>query len=187
MPLLESISGLPESDRAALVASLNLRLAEGLDLLLALYGAHWRTKGHLFEPIHVGTLKPLYEDVFDYCDMIAECIAALGGTPVSSAAEIAAGDRPQPALEPGKTYTGPELVAIVAQRFRNWLAMLNVTLGEAKRRKDEVTFDLLIEVMRGVRKSGAQLYHTLTMIAGEPAGRDFKVHLTPTPETGAGS
>jgi starvation-inducible DNA-binding protein len=69
---------LPEKTRSAVVAILNARLADAIDLVHQAKQAHWNVKGANFIALH-----KLFDEVFDSSvegmDLIAERIVQLGG------------------------------------------------------------------------------------------------------------
>src|SRR6188474_2740670 len=81
-------SSLPEQSRAALIATLNDRLADGLDLHSALKVAHWNVRGPQFPALH-----PLFEQfanqLANHNDSIAERAVTLGGLAAGSVRHVA--------------------------------------------------------------------------------------------------
>lgn len=79
---------LPADSRAAMVALLNARLADALDLYTHAKQAHWNVKGPNFVALH-----GLFDDVsghsLDWADTLAERAVALGGQALGTAATVA--------------------------------------------------------------------------------------------------
>ncbi len=79
---------LPADSRAAMVALLNARLADALDLYTHAKQAHWNVKGPNFAALH-----GLFDDVsghsLDWADTLAERAVALGGQALGTAATVA--------------------------------------------------------------------------------------------------
>src|SRR5215216_148036 len=71
-------SHLPENSRTALIATLNDRLADGLDLHSQIKVAHWNVRGPQFPSLH-----PLFEQFATqlalHNDALAERAVTLGG------------------------------------------------------------------------------------------------------------
>lgn len=79
---------LPAEHRAAMVALLNARLADALDLSTHARQAHWNVKGPNFAALHA-----LFDDVsahsLGWADTLAERAVALGGQALGTAATVA--------------------------------------------------------------------------------------------------
>src|SRR5260370_17814010 len=69
---------LPEASRVQVIALLNQRLADCIDLQAQCKQAHWNVKGPTFIALHK-LFDDVYADVTDYVDLIAERIVQLGG------------------------------------------------------------------------------------------------------------
>src|SRR5499433_4212757 len=69
---------IPENLREKLVALLNARLADAIDLQTQCKQAHWNVKGPSFIALHE-LFDKVNEDVEDYVDLIAERAVQLGG------------------------------------------------------------------------------------------------------------
>jgi len=80
---------LPEKDRIEIVGALNKSLASTLDLYAQLKHAHWNIKGPEFFSLHL-LFDKIAEEVEEQADIIAERIAALGGTALGTIQEITA-------------------------------------------------------------------------------------------------
>src|SRR5437899_2769284 len=70
---------LPEKVRIQIVALLQERLAEALDLVTQAKQAHWNVKGPSFIALHQ-LFDQVYEHAGEHVDLIAERIVQLGGT-----------------------------------------------------------------------------------------------------------
>ena len=77
--LFRTKNDLPERTRAEVVALLNQRLADAIDLQSQCKQAHWNVKGENFIALHE-LFDKINEDVEDYVDLIAERSVQLGGT-----------------------------------------------------------------------------------------------------------
>ena len=77
--LFRTKNDLPERTRAEVVALLNQRLADAIDLQSQCKQAHWNVKGDTFIALHE-LFDKINEDVEDYVDLIAERSVQLGGT-----------------------------------------------------------------------------------------------------------
>jgi starvation-inducible DNA-binding protein len=87
--MYKSNVGVPEENRQAIVALLNARLADAVDLFTQVKWAHWNLKGVHFIALHE-LFDSVAEHVEGHTDTIAERIAALGGVANGTAREVAA-------------------------------------------------------------------------------------------------
>lgn len=81
--------GVPEENRQAIIALLNARLADSIDLRSQVKWAHWNLKGMHFIQLHE-LFDSVSSHVDDQSDTIAERIAALGGVANGTARQVAA-------------------------------------------------------------------------------------------------
>jgi len=79
---------LPVSVRTEVVALLNARLADLIDLQLQTKQAHWNVKGPNFIALHE-LFDSVAAEVTDFVDTVAERIMALGGTADGTLASVA--------------------------------------------------------------------------------------------------
>lgn len=139
-----SPSPLPEADRAALVAALNARLADGLDLHSQIKVAHWNIKGP-----HFATLHPLFETfaiaLAAFNDRIAERAITLGGLAHGTARHVARASTL--ADYPEGTTRDLVHVELLAARIEQYLAGVRAARKEAVERGDDDTEGLLTEVV----------------------------------------
>src|SRR5258706_2190935 len=87
--MYKSSVGVPDENRQAIVALLNARLADSVDLRSQVKWAHWNVKGMHFIQLH-----ELFDSVAahleDQTDTIAERLVALGGVANGTSREAAA-------------------------------------------------------------------------------------------------
>src|SRR6266550_9649230 len=76
--LYETENDIPKEARVELIALINQRLADVIDLQLQLKQAHWNVKGPHFIGLHE-LFDKIAEDVESYVDEIAERVVQLGG------------------------------------------------------------------------------------------------------------
>ena len=67
---------------------LNARVADTIDLALAIKQAHWNLKGRQFIAVHE-MLDKFRDDVDEYVDTMAERVSALGGAPLGTTQAVA--------------------------------------------------------------------------------------------------
>jgi len=151
-------SQLPEDSRIALIATLDDRLADGLDLHSQVKVAHWNVRGPQFPSLH-----PLFEQFANqlavHNDAIAERAVTLGGLASGTVRYVAKhsrlGDYPQ-----GITRD-IEHVALLAERFDTYLGGVRDSRAIAERLGDTDTVDLLTGVVTELEKNAWFLRATL--------------------------
>lgn len=140
---------IPEKTRGILVALLNARLADSVDLMHQAKEAHWNVKGPSFIALH-----KLFDEIVDsaeeYMDLIAERVVQLGGA-AEGTIQVAA----------QRTTLTPYPVAVSTQRdhveaLSSALAAYGKSARKAIDESDELgdkdTADILTEISRGVDK-----------------------------------
>ena len=144
-----SPSPLPPETRATLVAELNDRLADGLDLHSQIKVAHWNVKGPQFPSLH-----PLFETfavgLAAFNDAIAERAVTLGGRAYGSARHVAAAST-LPEYPPEATRD-LEHVRLLAERFDRYLAGVRGSRRAAESLADTDTADLFTGVITELEK-----------------------------------
>lgn len=147
--MYRSPSPLNETARVALVATLNERLSDGLDLHSQIKVAHWNIKGPNFAALH-----PLFEtfavSLANHNDAIAERAVTLGGKAYGTVRHVAKASRlPE---YPGETTRDLEHVALLAERIEGYLAGLRESRGVAEKQGDTDTVDLLTGIVTEFEK-----------------------------------
>ena len=142
--MFASPSPLPEKDRAALVAALNARLADGLDLHSQIKVAHWNIKGP-----HFATLHPLFETfaiaLAAFNDQVAERAITLGGIAHGTTRHVA---RASTLAEyPEGTTKDLVHVELLAARIEQYLTGVRAARKLAAERGDDDTEGLLTSVV----------------------------------------
>src|SRR6478736_4674740 len=140
---------LPEKTRRAMVALLNQRLADVLDLGLQAKQAHWNVKGPNFIALH-----ELFDKVADelegFTDDIAERAVALGGVALGTVQTIA--DHSSLAPYPLNIVSGKEHVAALSAALARFGKSARVAIDLATKARDADTADLFTGVSRDVDK-----------------------------------
>jgi starvation-inducible DNA-binding protein len=85
----KSSVGVPEANRQAIIALLNARLADSVDLYAQIKWAHWNVKGINFIALHE-LFDSVATHVQDQSDTIAERVVTLGGVANGTTREAAA-------------------------------------------------------------------------------------------------
>ncbi|MBL0937747.1 MAG: DNA starvation/stationary phase protection protein Dps [Gemmatimonadaceae bacterium] len=76
--MLTTRNTLPEATRERMIALLNARLADSIDLMLQTKQAHWNVKGPAFYTLHT-LFDAVYDAVEEHVDLMAERAVQLGG------------------------------------------------------------------------------------------------------------
>lgn len=151
-------SQLPETSRVALIATLNDRLADGLDLHSHLKVAHWNVRGPQFPALH-----PLFEQFATqlaiHNDALAERAVTLGGLAGGSVRYVA--KRSTLPDYPNDITRDVEHVKLLAERFDAYLEGVRVSRGIAEKLGDTDTVDLLTGVVTEFEKNAWFLRATL--------------------------
>ena|SRR5688500_5816779 len=151
-------SQLPETNRVALVSTLNDRLVDGLDLHASLKVAHWNVRGPQFPSLH-----PLFEQFAGqlavHNDAIAERAVTLGGLAAGSTRHVAKHTRLAP--YPIDVTRDLDHVKLLAERMDTYLDGVRESRGIAEKLGDTDTVDLLTGVVTELEKNAWFLRATL--------------------------
>jgi starvation-inducible DNA-binding protein len=138
---------LPESTRAAIIETLNLRLADAIALQTQVKQAHWNVKGPHFIGLH-----KLFDDISDatleYIDLLAERAVQLGG--VAEGTARMAVQRSQLKPYPLDISTGKAHCEALSSALATFGKAVRQDIDEADKAGDKDTSDLYTEVSRGV-------------------------------------
>jgi len=143
------VTGLEDNTRESMIQLLNERLADCIELTLAVKQAHWNIKGTSFVGIHE-LLDDVAERLRDHSDGMAERAVILGGLArgtlqdAQSASTIA--DYPS-----GAQHQSIHVDAL-KERFMDFGYKLRGAMEEAGEAGDEDTADLFTEVSRAIDK-----------------------------------
>jgi len=147
--MYRSPSPLNEAARVALVATLNDRLSDGLDLHSQIKVAHWNIKGPNFAALH-----PLFEtfavSLANHNDAIAERAVTLGGKAYGTARHVAKTSRLTE--YPAETTRDLEHVALLAERIEGYLNGLRESRSVAEKQGDTDSVDLLTGIVTEFEK-----------------------------------
>jgi starvation-inducible DNA-binding protein len=147
--LYETENDLPKSNRAELIAILNQRLADIIDLQTQLKQAHWNVKGPHFIGLHE-LFDKISGEVQDYVDTIAERIVQLGG--IAEGTVRSAASRSRLEEYPLDIAEGAAHVEAVARALSTFGREARVTIEETQGLNDADTTDIFTEVSRGIDK-----------------------------------
>jgi len=131
------------------VEALNSRLADGIDLALAIKQAHWNLKGPQFIGIHL-MLDGFRAEISDLNDKVAERAVQLGGTALGTA-QVVAGSTKLPAYPTG-IYAIADHIAALIDSYAAYANAVRENIDETDEAGDPGTADLFTEVSRAVDK-----------------------------------
>jgi starvation-inducible DNA-binding protein len=164
--LYETKNPMPAETRERVVALLNDRLADCVDLQSQCKQAHWNVKGPQFIALH-----ELFDDAYDaigeYVDIIAERIVQLGG--IAEGTVRAAAERSSLDEYPLVLSSGEEHVAALSDVLGRFSATAREGIAALERLDDPQSVDILTEVSRGVDK---WLWFVEAHQQGRPASTD---------------
>lgn len=149
MRLNTTKNDLAESVRSKVVALLNSRLADCIDLQTQTKQAHWNVKGPEFISLHK-LFDEINDDVEEYADTIAERAVQLGGTAEGTARVVAA--RSSLPEYPLTISTGRDHVAALADTLALFGKSARQAISQSDEFGDADTADVFTEVSRGIDK-----------------------------------
>lgn len=149
MAMHNTRNDLPLATRKAMVALLNARLADAIDLGLQLKQAHWNITGPAFIALHE-LLDKLYGEAGEAADLIAERARQLGGTAEGTlqAVSTATALKPYPATING---TDAHLKAVI-NAMATFGAAVRAAIEASSDAKDADTADIFTEISRASDK-----------------------------------
>jgi len=139
-----------ENSRNGVIALLNARLADLIDLQLALKHAHWNVKGPHFIALHE-MFDDLQGGLSEPIDDMAERIVALGGTAMGSVQAVAAATSLAPF--PGDVFDGLRIVEALADRTAALARSVRKGIEETTEMGDADAADLLTGLSRQLDKA----------------------------------
>ncbi len=140
---------LSQKRRIELIALMNQRLADAVDLQLQMKQAHWNVKGPSFIALHQ-LFDLVDEAVESYVDLIAERIVQLGGVAEGTVGEVATRTRLE--AYPLAIGNGLAHVEAVSRALSAFGHETRNTIEQAGELDDAVTADLFTEISRGIDK-----------------------------------
>jgi starvation-inducible DNA-binding protein len=145
--LFKTKNDLPEANRGKLIALLNARLADCIDLQTQAKQAHWNVKGPSFIALHE-LFDKVNEALEDYVDEIAERAVQLGGVAYGTARMVAsATSLPE---YPADAVDGLVHVDALSTVLAAFGKSVRAAIEEATKLGDADTADLFTEVSRGI-------------------------------------
>ncbi|MBX3429838.1 MAG: DNA starvation/stationary phase protection protein Dps [Hyphomonadaceae bacterium] len=140
---------LPDNTRKAMVALLNARLWDALDLRLGLKQAHWNVKGPGFIAIHE-FFDVVHTHVGAFVDDIAERAVSIGGVVDGTTQSAAKNTELEP--YPATITAEKEHLRAVADRLAAFGKLARAAIDAADEAGDKDTADLFTGISRQVDK-----------------------------------
>jgi starvation-inducible DNA-binding protein len=140
---------LPESVRKQVIALLNARLADAIDLGTQCKQAHWNVKGPNFIALHE-LFDEIHDRVQEHIDEIAERVVALGGTAMGTVAVVSK-NTGLPAY-PTDVYDGMAHVEAMAVALAGFARSVRAAIDASDEAGDAVTADLFTGIAAAVDK-----------------------------------
>lgn len=141
---------LPDNARKAMIALLNARLADAIDLRLAVKQAHWNVKGPNFVPLHE-LFDRVNTEALAWSDELAERAVQLGGVAEGTLERIVKHTAlPAHSLE---LVLGRDHLAAMAESLAVFAQSVRAAIDAAARAGDAGTADLFTEISRGADKT----------------------------------
>lgn len=140
---------LSEELRKKMIALLNSRLADSVDLKLRAKHAHWNVKGPHFFPLH-----ELFDKTADaaeeWSDDLAERAVQLGGFAEGLVPQVK--ERSSLEAYPPDIFEGHDHVEAVASSLAAFGRQVRRDIDHASKAGDQTTADLFTEISRGADK-----------------------------------
>jgi starvation-inducible DNA-binding protein len=140
---------LPDNTRKAMIALLNARLVDTIDLRLAVKQAHWNVKGPNFIALHE-LFDQIQARIDTFADDIAERSVALAGVVAGTSQAVSKGSQ----LEPYPTDAVDEKAHLqaLADRLAAYGKLAREAINAADEAGDKNTADLFTGVSRQIDK-----------------------------------
>ncbi len=141
--------GVPDKNRQALIALLNIHLANCADIHSQVKWAHWNVKGKVFYQLHL-LFDSVATHLEDQIDTIAERVTALGGVANGTVRESAEKSSiPEADLS---AADGPDMVKFLVHNLGHYTNALRAAVQEADDLGDAITVDLFTTLTREMDK-----------------------------------
>ena len=131
------------------VEALNARLADGIDLALAIKQAHWNLKGPQFIGVHE-MLDGFRTEIDEFNDSVAERAVQLGATAFGSTQVVA--ERTKLPAYPTGIYAIADHIAALIDSYATYANAVRENIDETDEAGDPDTADLFTEISRAVDK-----------------------------------
>jgi starvation-inducible DNA-binding protein len=149
LPMHENHNDVESNAKKVSIELLNARLADGIDLALAVKQAHWNLKGPQFIGVHL-MLDGFRDQLDDLNDKMAERVTALGGTAVGTTQAVAAATTLAP--YPTDIYAVKDHLTNLLDRWGKVAGAIRKAIDETDDADDVGTSDLFTEASRALDK-----------------------------------
>jgi starvation-inducible DNA-binding protein len=146
-PMTHTRNTLPEMIRSEMIALLQLRLADSIDLMMQAKQAHWNVKGPHFIALH-RLFDQVFTDCVKYVDTVAERVVQLGGLAHGTVRATSEASTLPP--YPVDISCGRKHVAALAHSIAYYSELIRDAIQLATKVGDPLTADLFTEISRGV-------------------------------------
>lgn len=145
-----TLNALPKKAKPVVIDLLNARLADGIDLALAIKQAHWNIKGPTFIAIHL-LLDEFRKEIDEHVDTVAERAVQLGGTALGTVQAV----EKQSSLKayPRDIYTVHDHLKALIEHFGAAAKLVRKAIGEANDAGDADSADIFTAYSRYLDKS----------------------------------
>jgi starvation-inducible DNA-binding protein len=143
------VQGLDPQTQSQMIDLLNARLADSIDLTLAVKQAHWNLRGRGYIGVHE-LLDEVAGRLREHSDLMAERVAIMGGFARGTTQEVAA--NATLAAYPIEMTPVQDHVRALADRFKDHGAKLREAIEAADEADDDDVEDLFTEISREVDK-----------------------------------
>lgn len=143
---------LPDIDnntRKSMIALLNARVADAIDLKLAVKQAHWNLKGPGFIAVHE-LLDQISARVEDAYDTMAERVVQLDGHALGTTQVVAQSTKLEP--YPVEAVSQEEHIKALSARFAAFAGSIREAIDDADKAGDAGTTDIFTQVSRSIDK-----------------------------------
>ena len=143
---------LPDIDnntRKSMIALLNARVADAIDLKLAVKQAHWNIKGPGFIAVHE-LLDQISARVEEAYDTMAERVVQLDGHALGTTQAVAKATKLE--AYPTDAVSQDEHIQALSERFAAFAGSIREAIEEADKAGDAGTTDIFTQISRAVDK-----------------------------------
>lgn len=150
MKIRETRNGLKSNTRIAMVALLNDRLADSIDLALMTKQAHWNLRGRQFIAVHE-MLDGFRAEIDGHADILAERVAQLGGIALGTTQAVAEGSRLK--AYPDALISVDDHVVALAERYADLANATRAAIDTSAEVGDASSADILTALSRSLDKA----------------------------------
>jgi starvation-inducible DNA-binding protein len=146
----KTLNSVPKKAKPAVIDLANARLADGIDLALAIKQAHWNIKGPTFIGLHL-LLDDFRKDIDEHVDTIAERAVQLGGTALGTIQTVHKGSSLKP--YPKDIYAIHDQLKALIEHFGAAARLVRESIDEADAAGDRDLADIFTAYSRFLDKS----------------------------------